>query len=122
MKWATNSQNKELFKYSKNDPKALKPSGHFLVAGTALAGGLLNKRFAVNTLTNRGICFVGCNTHLVKGAVIFIAAMIFTLLYRTFDGGIWRLVFHVFNLPDPNNMEVGCISDFDIILYSFVYT
>ncbi len=83
-----------------SDLRLHKAFGIFLVAGSALARGLLYKGFTVNTLTNGRICFVGCNAHLVESAVIFIAAMIFTLLYRTFDGGIGRLVFHVFNLPD----------------------
>ena len=64
----------------------------------AAAAGLLNKGFAVNTLANCGVSFVSCDLYGVKGAVVFVLAVVFTLLYSAFDGMIRSLVFH-FEVP-----------------------
>ncbi len=64
------------------------------MAGAAGAGSLLYKRLTVNALTNGRVCLVSCDAHLVKSTVVFIAAVVFALLYGTFNGGIRGLVFH----------------------------
>lgn len=64
------------------------------MAITVFAAGLLNERLAVNALANGGVCFVSCNLNLVKGAVVFVLAVVFALLYGAFNRGIGRLVIH----------------------------
>ena len=66
-----------------------------LVAVSAAALGLLNEGFAVNTLANCGVRFMSCNLYGVKCAVVFVLAVVFALLYRTFDGMVGSLVFHL---------------------------
>ncbi len=66
----------------------------FLAAASAFAAVLLNEGFAVNALTHSRVCLVGCNTNLIKSAIVFVAAVVFALLYGTFDGGVRGLVFH----------------------------
>lgn len=74
-----------------------------LVAACAVAIGLLNERFAVNTLANCGVGFVSCDLYGVKCAVVFVLAVVFALLNRTFDGVIGSLVFH-FEVPSFRNI------------------
>lgn len=69
-----------------------------LVAVTTLAAALLDERLAVNALANGGVCFMSSDLNSVESTEIFIAAVVFALLYGALDGGIGRLVFHVHNL------------------------
>ena len=68
------------------------------MAVTVFAAALLNERLAVNALTYRGVCFVGCDLNSVESAEVFVSAVVFTLLYGTLDRGIGRLVFHFCDL------------------------
>ena len=69
------------------------------MATAAITAGLLYEGLAVNALAHCGVSFVGCDTNLVECAVVFVAAVILTLLYRTFDRGVGRFVIHNLNLP-----------------------
>lgn len=69
------------------------------MAAAAVTTGLLNEGLAVNALAHCGVSFVSCDTNLVECAVVFVAAVIFTLLYRTFNRGVGRFVIHNCDLP-----------------------
>jgi len=65
------------------------------VAAAACTVFLLLEGFTVHALAHGGICFVGRNLYRIQCAVVFRAAMVFTLLDSAFNGGVGSLVFHV---------------------------